>query len=424
MAHPPRRRRHSRAPRLAVAASAAAVTASLGPQPAQSQTFAPPVTNPYGLFDVGQNASPTFGDIDGDGDLDAFIGNISGNTLFFENVGTPKDPDFATPQTNPFGLTDVGDFARLTFGDIDGDGDLDAVLGSYCYGNCSAYTRIFFRNSGTAVVPAFTRIKTFDVFTRFEQGFYGVDGGEFALADVDGDGDLDFFELEYSYTSGVIDYDVRFFENTGTQHKPRFGQPRIDPFGLSDLGFIAPAFADIDGDGDLDLFVGAGSGNTGFLENIGTPDDPDFAAPKINYFDLADVGYAARPTFADIDGDGDLDAFIGAGDGHIAFFENVMTSVSVEPPGETAGAHALSAAFPNPFRERTRFRLEVSETQPVRVEVYDALGRIVEVPFDRVVAAGASQDVVCNMESWPAGIYVVRAHGPRFEATRTVVKQP
>ncbi|WP_276308988.1 SwmB domain-containing protein, partial [Macromonas bipunctata] len=38
---------------------------------------------PFGLSDVGRYASPTLVDIDGDGDLDAFIGNNSGNTLFF-----------------------------------------------------------------------------------------------------------------------------------------------------------------------------------------------------------------------------------------------------------------------------------------------------------------------------------------------------
>ena len=41
------------------------------------------ILNPFGLSNVGRDASPTFVDIDGDGDLDAFVGELYGNTLFF-----------------------------------------------------------------------------------------------------------------------------------------------------------------------------------------------------------------------------------------------------------------------------------------------------------------------------------------------------
>ena len=50
--------------------------------------FAAPSTNPFGLTDVGFSAKPTFVDIDGDGSLDALVGNRDGNTLFYLNVPT------------------------------------------------------------------------------------------------------------------------------------------------------------------------------------------------------------------------------------------------------------------------------------------------------------------------------------------------
>ncbi len=66
-------------------------------------------TNPFGLSDVGSASTPTFVDIDGDGDLDAFVGSGTGNTLFYRNTASAgaTAPDFSAPATNPFGLTDV-----------------------------------------------------------------------------------------------------------------------------------------------------------------------------------------------------------------------------------------------------------------------------------------------------------------------------
>src|SRR5512139_1806452 len=81
-----------------------------------------------GLTDVGESASPTLVDIDNDGDKDAFIGNFDGDTLYFQNIGSVVSPTFAAPVTNPFGLTAVEYHAAPTFADIDGDGDKDAFI--------------------------------------------------------------------------------------------------------------------------------------------------------------------------------------------------------------------------------------------------------------------------------------------------------
>ena len=48
-------------------------------------------TNPFGLSNVGGDASPTFVDIDGDSDWDVFIGNDAGNVLFFRDFGNLKE---------------------------------------------------------------------------------------------------------------------------------------------------------------------------------------------------------------------------------------------------------------------------------------------------------------------------------------------
>jgi uncharacterized protein (DUF2141 family) len=76
---------------------------------------------------VGGYAAPSFLDIDGDGDLDAVVGDADGNVSVFTNelgsfipVGNSPFADFT------FSLTPA-----FTYVDLDNDGDLDAVAGSF-----------------------------------------------------------------------------------------------------------------------------------------------------------------------------------------------------------------------------------------------------------------------------------------------------
>ncbi len=271
--------------------------------------FAAPQTNPFGLADVGSYSTPALADLDGDGDLDAWIGERFGNTLLFANTGSATAPAFAAPQTNPFGLVDVGLESSPALADLDGDGDLDALIGDF-YGNT-----FFFENTGSATVPAFAAPQT-NPFNLADVGY----ASHPALADLDGDGDLDALIGEH-YGSTI------FFANTGSATAPAFAAPQTNPFGLADVGYAStPALADLDGDGDLDALIGERLGNTLFFENTGSAKAPAFAAPQTNPCGLADVGAVSRPALADLDGDGDLDALIGEINGKTLFFENTAPS--------------------------------------------------------------------------------------------------
>ena len=87
--------------------------------------------NPWDGIDVGTYSTPTFADIDGDGDLDLVVGENDGNLNYYENTGTASDPIYTarTGTANPWDGIDVGGYSNPTFADIDGDGDLDLVVG-------------------------------------------------------------------------------------------------------------------------------------------------------------------------------------------------------------------------------------------------------------------------------------------------------
>jgi len=254
-------------------------------------------TNPFGL----KGFDPALVDIDGDGDLDAFAAG-----QFFRNTGTASNPIFAAPSNNLFGLSG----ASPDFVDIDDDGDLDAFVGG---GDIR-----FFKNTGTASNPAFSAPvtspfgMTVDYEPEHELNYVPV------FVDIDGDGDLDAFVGKY-------DGATLFFQNTGTVNNAAFAAYITNPFGLGYTVRYAhsPSFVDIDGDGDLDLFLGFFYGNkVSFFRNTGTASNPMFASDIASLLDLDGVGYGGNPTFADIDDDGDLDAFVGNYSGNIRFYTN------------------------------------------------------------------------------------------------------
>ena len=150
---------------VAVAVEAAAdTTAPTGSLFSTAPDYAAAATNPFGISDVGFSASPAFADADADGDLDLFIGEYFGNTLFFRNTATPgaTAPAYAAAITNPFGISDVGDMASPAFADADDDGDLDLFIGNF-EGN----TLLFSNTAATPVAP---------VNSSSVNGSYGVGG--------------------------------------------------------------------------------------------------------------------------------------------------------------------------------------------------------------------------------------------------------
>jgi hypothetical protein len=125
----------------------------------------------------------------------------------------------------------------------------------------------------------------------------------------------------------------------------------------SEYDRVAPAGAaagDYDGDGDVDLFVVRGDVGPNLLyRNTGNLVFEDVAAQAgIAFTKSATENYRhAGPMFADMDGDGDLDLFLGGveGDPSIIFSNNgdgTFTDVSAGSGIDTMGAqYTISAAF-------------------------------------------------------------------------------
>ena len=303
--------------------------------------------NPLNGFDVGFFSTPTFADIDGDGDLDAFSGEIRGTIEYYQNTGSNRSPRFSQSAANPLNDVEAGDgeffFSTPTFADIDGDGDLDALFGEY--GGSNRY----YKNNGTTKSPIFV------LQTGANNPFNGMDvpgNSTPTFADLDGDGDLD-------AVSGDWRGNLNSFQNQGRTSSLSFVEQTgsSNPFnGVVEKYYSAPTFGDIDGDGDLDLFIGSSDGTIKYYKNTGSVSSPRFVSQTgtSNPFNGVDVGLYSTPTLVDIDGDGDLDAFIGKFDGTIDYYKNINPIVSITPgttpseSGPTRGNFVITLSEPAP----------------------------------------------------------------------------
>ena len=95
-------------------------------------------------------------------------------------------------------------------------------------------------------------------------------------------------------------------------------------------------------------------------------------------------------------------------------------SSEVEVVIELPSAHAVSALHPNPFSSQTSFTLAVRETQAVRVDVFDLLGRRVATLYDDVLPAEHVERFHLDGSAWPSGMYLIQVMGERFAETRRI----
>ncbi len=97
------------------------------------------------------------------------------------------------------------------------------------------------------------------------------------------------------------------------------------------------------------------------------------------------------------------------------------TVVAVDPSSEAPEGFELQGPYPNPFQEQTRLVLRLDRAPPVRVEIYDYLGRRVRDLFDGWLSAGAPHVFALDAAGLPSGPYLIRATGRSFSATRPVI---
>ncbi len=220
----------------------------------------------------GQLLKPVFMDMDKDGDEDLVVGDYSGVLRYFTKEDAAEFYEMFGDD-NPFNGIDVGHIAAPALTDFDEDGDIDLFVG--CETDPGGeYIIAYYRNvSGNYIEQTGTN-NPFD-------NIFGADPGQGlnpVFHDVDRDGDEDMFiGLK---TTGIIEY---AWNNNGTYAITDSRNPFLDiPIGLG----AAATFADVDEDGDKDFYAGGFRGDGGVLymaeSTQGPPESIPVIAPESN----------------------------------------------------------------------------------------------------------------------------------------------
>ena len=355
--------------------------------------------NPFiniGLVDYtsAPTIKPTLTDLDGDSDPDLVVGSRGGAIHYFENTGTSSNPSFTERNgtDNPLEGISVGSYSTPSFTDLDGDGDLDLIVGN---GNGDI---AYFENTGTVTAPSFTqRTGAANPFDTITKGSWST----VALADLDGDGDLDL-------AVGINDGDIHYYENTGTSANPDFVLRTGETSPLNSINadsYSLPEFVDFDDDDDNDLVIGNRSGVIYYIENTGTTTDPSFTQRTDfdNPFLGVKAGRFTAPEFADLDGDGKFDLIIGNREGIIHYFENTGTHASPDFSPTSLAAPTMLTIYDNGGNDTLDLRTDTNNQRVYLLpegisDVYGLTGNLI-IARDTVIEnfiAGSGDDLVAG----------------------------
>lgn len=377
------------------------------------------------LFASGGTFTNAWGDVDGDGDADLFVGfNGAPNRLYRNDAGTFVDVAGA------WGVADARPTRAAAWGDYDADGDADLFVGFTAgeggvlrlYRNDGGRFTDVTREAGLTVdsgavrQPAFVDVDgdgTLELYVAFRDRpnalFRGADGRFSDVApslgladprksvggvwfDMDDDGDLDLYQGNMDGdANGLWRNDGARFTDVAEAAGAAWGGRTP---GDRTNGTVRSCAADMNGDGRLDL-VTANYGRNGLLLNRGDGRFEDVSAAWGADLD----GRFDSCALADFDNDGRIDLYVnGTVTGGTSYRDYLLRNTGtrledVTPPaiqglesdhgaqwhdfdGDGDADLALTGVQPTGMHHLLRNELpDAARARTLRVRVLDARGR-------------------------------------------------
>jgi hypothetical protein len=369
------------------------------------------------MLDFGAGAYPVFFDIDQDGLTDLLVGDYgyydtsyydeflilhsehTGQIAYLKNTGATAQPAFTLIDRDFAGISASSLKGIMpAFGDLDGDGDPDMLLGSE-----SGWIRYYENTAGNGNLP---------VFEYTEEYYQGINPGAFStpqLFDLDGDNLIDLI-------IGEKGGNLNLYRNYGSPQNPAFilvndslGKINVTDYNVSLDGYSVPHFYR-DASGNTHLLLGSEQGEvfyyTGIDENIyGKYILSDTLAGLVGLQEVpSDFGYRSAPALADLDQDGVPELIVGNFSGGLNYFGKNDPSHVNQITNNQDTSNLWVDIFPNPAHDKVNIScLKCLDTGTVDILLLNHLGQAV---FS--FSGDAADNLVISTKGFPGGIYMIR----------------
>lgn len=337
------------------------------------------------MLDFGGGSNPTFVDYNGDGLMDIVVGNHSifksfgvrdARLFLFENIGTSTEPKYELVNDDYLGFSRFSEFTwdfAPHFADMDGDGDLDLIVGEVFGG-------LFY---GENIGGVNKKIEIVNIVPNWMNINIGQSSVPF-VADIDKDGLADLLV-------GERNGNVNFFKNIGTATNPMFGSSETTPpntqlFGRIDArepgfvtGFSAPFVLEING--AQTILTGTDQGQIEYYQVNPQSISSKFKELDLNFGNIK-AGARTRIALADINNDGFLEALVGNLRGGLNLYATNLPSSSSTTNINNIIDNTAIQVFPSITNSSFQYQIDRQQQRWLKdIKIYSTVGQ--EVSFEQ-----------------------------------------
>ena len=349
------------------------------------------------MIEHGTGSIPILADLTGDGLEDLLVANFYSykptlskvsKVAYYKNTGTSSQPKFTFIDHDFMNLSQQNYGLRIvpTFGDLDGDGKKDMLLG------LENGTLVYYKNNGSSTIPNYNN----PIVNYKDYSGSTINIGQYAapqLFDLNKDGKLDLIVGE---RSGKLFY----FENIGSLNTPQFQQKssflgHIDVNTTTPDGYPIPHFFNLND--STFLLIGTGEGKIQFYEVNKLDILANYSLKNADFLGLKKVlGAYSSCYIADLDNDNKLNLFLGQDLGGLFHLEHDQNSNLTL---EETSVHSRIKIYPNPTKDYVFIE---SDRFPQAYTLCDFQGR------ELIILLGEENRIKLDVQNLAPGIYFLK----------------